>query len=391
MILKTFDEILTLMCDAFDTYNVPNKVKRDDSNVIYLLLKAVSKGYEVINNVAVALSNKFIPTLCSDYDLASTAKLVGTSRLLGAKSALNITAKNTTVGSLTLAAGQYKYSQSDSVNFIFTLLTDQVFTTGQEIAFSAFSSLIGSYPVSALASMSVTRVDLAEIPVGFTFAGADNAGILGYPDESDLDFRKRINTDTTRQDTLKEMETAIRNLPYVFDCKLTFNQTDDPVTVDGVIIPPYYLLVMISGGVDNEIASIIASRGIFPTVEIESTDRLYYESDVFLAGKYYVFYGKFGTTQYDLTLTYLYDSFLMSNATLQAAINTGLASYMTTNTYTRYITEDMFYEAIKALNITSLQLLDVNIKVSSVEVPYVEIPPTRLPELHTITYAGSSI
>ena len=95
MELKTFDTILTEICDSFDELISPKKIARTNTNIIYLILKATAKGFEVINNICVVLSNKFDPLNCSDKDLVSTAKLVGTQIRAEAVSGLSIAVYNT--------------------------------------------------------------------------------------------------------------------------------------------------------------------------------------------------------------------------------------------------------------------------------------------------------
>ena len=48
MQLKTFNEILTGLCDDFDYLISPRFIARTNNNIIYLLFKAIAKGYEVI-------------------------------------------------------------------------------------------------------------------------------------------------------------------------------------------------------------------------------------------------------------------------------------------------------------------------------------------------------
>ena len=83
MQLMTFNESLTKLCDDFDELILPRKIARSKTNIIYLLFKAIAKGYEIINNVCVVLSNKFDPANCSEEDLVSVASLVGTEKLKG--------------------------------------------------------------------------------------------------------------------------------------------------------------------------------------------------------------------------------------------------------------------------------------------------------------------
>ena len=80
MQLLSYDEILTNICDSFDALIRPRTITRANTNIIYLIFKAVAKGYEVINNTVVALSNKFNPENCSVEDLDSVDTIVGTER-----------------------------------------------------------------------------------------------------------------------------------------------------------------------------------------------------------------------------------------------------------------------------------------------------------------------
>ena len=94
MTLLSFDEILTVICDKFDELIAPKKISRSNTNIIYLIFKAISKGLEIINSVCVVLNNKFDPEKCSVEDLNSVSALVGTERLKGSGSGLHILATN---------------------------------------------------------------------------------------------------------------------------------------------------------------------------------------------------------------------------------------------------------------------------------------------------------
>ena len=109
MEVKSFDTILTKMCDDFDLLITPKRMARSNTNVIYLLFKAIAKGYEIINNVCVVLSNKFDPAKCSEEDLISVASLVGTERRKGSASGLRVIVTNTSDVTKTLLSGTYTY------------------------------------------------------------------------------------------------------------------------------------------------------------------------------------------------------------------------------------------------------------------------------------------
>lgn len=122
MELKTFDTILTTICDSFDSLISPRTIARTNTNIIYLIFKAAAKGYEIINNVCVVLSNKFDPLYCSDDDLISSASIVGTERHKGSATGLHITITNNGSVPVTLLAGLYTYALDDDTKFEFEVM-----------------------------------------------------------------------------------------------------------------------------------------------------------------------------------------------------------------------------------------------------------------------------
>ena len=153
MELKTFDTILTTICDSFDSLISPRTIARTNTNIIYLIFKAVAKGYEIINNVCVVLSNKFDPLYCSDDDLISSASIVGTERHKGSATGLHIIITNNGSVSATLLAGLYTYALDDDTKFEFEVMENTVIASGSHISFIAMSEKIGRYPVTAQSKM----------------------------------------------------------------------------------------------------------------------------------------------------------------------------------------------------------------------------------------------
>ena len=156
MELKTFDTILNQMCDDFDAIISPRKITRANTNVLYLIFKAMSKGYEIINNVVVALSNKFNPAYCDDADLLSVAELVGTNKIPANASGLKITATNNGGQPATLLAGEYHYKLNDTITFTFTLLEDVIIQAELSSVFLAMSNELGSFPVTTQNLITIT-------------------------------------------------------------------------------------------------------------------------------------------------------------------------------------------------------------------------------------------
>lgn len=390
--IQTYTEILTAMCDEYDSYIAPKRMRRDNTNFLYLVMKAIAKGYESIANLYVLVRGKFDPEVCPDEDLESLAKITGTKRLLGSSSGLIVYARNSGIENVTLVAGSYRYQYSDQVAFIFTVPEDAELIPSAVREYAAFSDETGVYAVSAVSNMQISRVDNAEISPDIVFSCDDNGLLLGSNPETNFEFRNRILNDTSRQDSLKELELEIANLPYVFDCKIVFNQTQDVISYGAIDVPPYYMLLNINGDPRDDIARIVAEKSIYPTVEVEPTKFMKYLSDVFVGGMYKVFYNLFSYVDYQVHVVYKYNDNLIFDAIITEAIEAALVPFKSSSQkHVSFVTEDVFYDAIKSLTLPSFKLLDIKLSVDGVEVPYIEVPPTSIARLDTITYDGAPL
>ena len=388
MELKTFDTILTTICDSFDSLISPRTIARSNTNIIYLIFKAVAKGYEIINNVCVALSNKFDPLYCSDDDLTSSANMVGTERNQGSATGLHITITNNGLVSVTLLAGLYTYALDDDTKFEFEVMENTIIASGSHISFIAMSEKIGRYPVTAQSTITVT----SEQPVSsdLVFSCADNTALLGLFEETDSEFRERINSKTDRQNSMVELESEIRNLPYIFDCKVKFNPTNTEIEYDGYTIPAYTLAIFYSGEVKKEIAEKVCAKIICPTLRTSDSVEVFYENDVFVGGKYGVHLIPFAKTQYAVELIYKINKTYANEYDIQKEIRTALFNTFVSEKHVDFIKEDDFYNAIEALNITGIDLLGINLKYNNSNVNYIEIPSSRIPELTNVIFTPVS-
>ena len=388
MELKTFDTILTTICDSFDSLISPRTIARTNTNIIYLIFKAVAKGYEIINNVCVVLSNKFDPLYCSDEDLTSSASIVGTERHKGSATGLHITITNNGSVSATLLAGLYTYALDDDTKFEFEVMENTVIASGSHISFIAMSEKIGRYPVTAQAKITVT----SEQPVSsdLVFSCTDNAVLLGLFEETDLEFRERINSKTDRQNSMVELESEIRNLPYIFDCKVKFNPMSNAIEYDGYTIPAYTLAIFYSGEVKKEIAEKVCEKIICPTLQTSDSVEVFYENDVFVGGKYGVNLIPFAKAQYAVELIYKINKTYANEYDIQKEIRTVLFNTFVSEKHVDYIKEDDFYNVIEALGITGIELLGVNLKYNDSNVSYIEIPSSRIPELTNVIFTPVS-
>lgn len=379
MEIKTFDTILTELCDFFDDIISPKSISRSNTNIIYLIFKAIAKGYEVINNVCVVLSNKFDPAKCSEEDLVSVASLVGTERRKGSASGLKITASNNSEDTQTLLEGTYTYALNDDTIFEFEVLSDTVLLAGEQVSYIAMSNKVGSYPVTA--QQTITVESEADISSDIKFSCQENSNLLGVTAESTLAFRKRVLNTYDRQNGIVELEEYIKNLPYIFDCKVRYNQTNADITESGIVIPPMYCAILYSGEAKNEIAEMVADHIICPTVQTENSVEVKYENPVFAGGKYTVNIIPFEKLQYNLTVIYTVDSEYVSVYEAKLALENGLKNLLNIEWHRDYITEDDIYNAIEEIGYTGLNVLAINLYVDGAMVNYVEVPISKIAEL----------
>lgn len=389
--IRSYTEILLTMADALDSYIAPKKITRSDTNFLYLLLKAIAKGYEVINNAIEVLRNKFNPESCADADLLSVAKIAGTEFKLGSGSGLLITITNTGVDPVNLEIGEYAFDLDDDTVFEFPIeVVTQILPAGS-VDVIAFTTEKGAFPVEAIAEMTVYEKSAIPISSDLVFSCVENSGMLGSLDETNVEFRKRILSDVTRKDTIKELELAIQNLPFIIACKLIFNQTILPVVVEGITIPPYHLLITILGAARKEIAQVVAEKSIYTTVEVDPADVIYYDSDVFIGGQYPVYFRNFSNHEFSVNVRYAFNSLYNTVEDIEAAIDTALRKFQNPTKYKQFITEGEFYDEIRALDLPGFQLLDITLFEGAVEVTHISVPETSLPKLMAVTYDAEDI
>ena len=384
MEIKTFDTILTGMCDAFDSLISPRSIARTNKNIVYLLFKAIAKGFEVINNICVVLSNKFDPENCSEEDLLSVASIVGTEFYKGSASGLHIIITNNNSEAVTLLQGEYYYALDDDTSFMFEINEEVSIEAGSYIDVIAMSEKIGSYPVTQQSSIDITSEQ--EIPDKVAFSCTDNSSLLGTSAETNLEFRKRILEQTDRQNTLVELETALKNLPYLFDCKLKFNDTYDNIEFDGYTIPPYSMIIFYSGSPRNEIAEKIAEYSIFPTVQTADSKPVYFYDEVFTDGKYTAYINPFKKMNFSVNVQYKINNTFISDYDAKASIRTALTNAYVSEVHEDYVKEDDIYNIITDLNISGIEILNVNLIVDGNAVDYVEVPRSRIPQLDAVTF-----
>lgn len=372
MIIKSFDEILKDMCDSLDAYILKyigdKKIRRENSNFIYLYLKAVSKGFEVINNTCVLLQRKFDPETCEESDLVSMAALVGTSKLGGSPSYAEVSVSS--VDPITLPAGLYKFYITDSLYYYASIAEDLSVTDAPQVVIFT-SSLDGSYPITDIATAIIVDENNVAIRDDIVFFVKENNDLLGYETESNFEFRKRLMNDTDRQDVLSELEVAIKKLPFVRNVKLKFNNTMNEVFLpDGSPVDPYRLVIMVDDyfkilTLDQKLAfgNAVFQKFLYQTQspsEPSKGETVKVPSDLLSSGHFDVNVLYRERRYFKLHLRITFDELLTSQEKAELDIDNLLIPYKT-GIETKFITEDIFYGVLKDVREPSVKLVGVDI------------------------------
>jgi hypothetical protein len=384
---KSLDEITFEICDVYDSFIAPKRIWRDNNNKLYLFFRACAAGVKAVLSAVLALKSRFDPMRCSDSDLYSTAKMVGTEPMQGSGSALRVTIANThPADAKTLAAGTYNYVSVSGMVFSFVLLSDVAFASGSFNVATAVSREKGSYQVGNNSSIKVVRSDGFPIDNSFAFSCEDNSSYLGHPDEDALAFRKRLISDAGRQDHIKELEIKIKNLPSIFECGLKFNPDTMPVEYDGVTLAPLELLITITGVPTDEMAALVVEQMAYSTHQVDPANVVHYHSDMYVNGKYPVYFRYHAHTDFALVVTYQYSSRKLRKEQVEAELNRLLNVYKNSITHVDLVTEADIYSRLAVSGLPGVTVLDVNIMQNGEQQSYLSIPVTRVPNLTGVTY-----
>jgi hypothetical protein len=387
--IRSLDEITSIICDAYDALVSPKRIWRNNDNKLYLFFRACSAGVKLILDMARTLFWRFNPQYCSDDDLLSTAKLVGTEFQKGSGSAVRITVANThTLEAKTFAAGVYNYTSVSGMVFSFNLVTDAIFPSGSSNAITATSRAKGSYPVGDNSAITLFRSDGLPIDKAFKFSCEDNSGSLGYPDEDALSFRKRVLSNDNQQDHLKELELKIKSLPDIFECGLTFNPDRVPLEYDGVTLAPLELLVTITGTPSEEMAALVVRDTQYSTHMVDPANVVYNRKSQYINGKYPVYFRYHAKADFSLEIEYQYSSQKMKKAQVETELNRLLSVYHNAVVHVDIVKETDIYERLAAAGLPDVTPLAVSIVVAGERVPYLRVPATRTPNLVATTYTS---
>jgi hypothetical protein len=384
---KSLDEVTSMICDAYDELIAPKRIWRNNDNKLYLIFRACAAGIRLVFNIALALRWRFDPQRCSEDDLLSAAKLVGTEFQKGSGSAVRITVSNAhTLEARTLAAGVYNYTSVSGMVFSFNLTADVEFASGASNAVTAVSREKGRYSVGDNSSIKLFRSDGFSIDKAFKFSCEENSGLLGYPDEDLLSFRQRVLSSANRQDHLKELELKIKSLPDIFECGLTFNPDRFPAEYDGVTLAPLELLVTITGTPSDKLAELVVKDTQYSTHMTDPANVVFYRNDQYVNGKYPVYFRYHAKADFALEIEYQYSSQKLKKAQVEAEFNRLLSGYKNAVVHTDMIRELDIYGRLAAAGLPDVTPLAVSIVADGNRLPYFTIPATRTPNLTAITY-----
>lgn len=302
----TLDEEITGVVDTFEEIT-KYKILRDNSNKLYLILKSIAAGFNKIRDIVVTLKNRFNPAFCSEEDLETIMKITGISRIESKPSSVQVMIENQGDSDALMPPGVYWFTSTSGD--IFEAAKEKALTVHahETTSFLFFSEMKGSFHVMDQDNISVALKSGVPIDSNITFRTLDNSLMLGNAEESWTDVRKRLITSEDRQDTLKEMEIEIRNLPTIYECNLIFNPgVSDEVLEDQTTLPAKTLLIILTGIATPEIAEIVASKTLYSTLKVTESQVVYYYNDLFIDGRFPVYYKNHSIFEYYLAISFIF-------------------------------------------------------------------------------------
>ena len=146
------------------------------------------------------------------------------------------------------------------------------------------------------------------------------------------------------------------------------------------------MLLMVSGDIKDEIAEIVASKGVYPTVQTDANSYAIYQNDVFADGQYKVWITPYKKYDFSVDVAFYADENFISSTQAEEKIRKGLFNAINGNRHIDVITENDIFDYINALNITGVKVLGVNINdpSGSTNKNYITFQKTRIPNLTAV-------
>lgn len=402
---SSLDEILEELGDGFDAdINDSNrKIVRSTSNKLWLILRAFSRGLYGLYQVVASLKNRFDPLYCTDDELESTMRIVGTSLQSGKASLLTVVIwNNHATESRTLPVGSYSYISSNGITFSLELY-EEIEIPAESFMLRDFASTlggepyIGSFSVSENTGISVTESTGAEVSDDISFDCQENSSQLGSDAETLYEARQRILTDNQRQEILHILEERIQSLANVHECTIISNtgltaisssyMQDDGVTP--VSILPQSVLVILTGSPTSDLALEFLSLSPFITTIPEGVadyGTVYYESDIYLNGKFPLYYLKHKVAEYNVVIKYGYSTTQTSLTDAESAMTDLLLSLKASTSYTELISAEDITDLLSEYQEPSIKILSIDFTYEGSSVKYIKFNKTQIARLGNISY-----
>ena len=402
---SSFDEILTELADSYDAdiASSGRKIVRSTANKIWLMLRAFSRGLYGLYQVVAALKYRFDPLYCTDEELESTMRLVGTTRMPGKVSLLTVTIwNNHPTQSKILPADTYYYISANGITF--SLLVQQAITIPANtfIKRDFFSSIAdepytGAYEVSDNNSITITNKSQTTIDTELSFNCADNHNQLGRMEETLFEVRQRILTDNQRQEVLHILEERLRELPNIHECTILSNRTLDTIdspylkddNVTYVPILPQSVMIIMTGSPTSDFALQFLTLCPFITTipsGVADYGVINYESSFYDGGVFPVYYLPHKIASFDIIIQYGYASMQVSNADVEAAMIDLILDFKASTSFKELITSEDFSEALSAYKNPSVRILSITFDYDGEIVSYMRFNKTQIARLNNITF-----
>ena len=144
--------------------------------------------------------------------------------------------------------------------------------------------------------------------------------------------------------------------------------------------------IFYSGEAKRELAEIIASYIICPTLSDASAVTLRYESSVFVNGYHDVHIIPFTKFEFSLDISYRIDDEYVNSDDAKIKITTLLKDSFAYERHLDYIKEEDVYNVLANIDITGVEILAVGFRVNGSSVPYIEVPQSQIAELVNVNW-----
>jgi len=406
---SSLDEIVTELGDSFDTDIAASqrKIVRSTANKIWLMLRAFSRGLYGLYQVVAALKYRFDPLYCTDEELESTMRMTGTSRRPGKVSLVSITIWNEhdTIAK-SLPPDLYYYVSANGITFKLVVQDPIVIQPNSFMKRDFFSSradepLPGSYSVSENNRITITSKSGAIPDIDIYFTCDDNSMQLGREAETMFEARQRILKDNQRQEVLHILEERLNELPNVHECTVIGNNTLSPINspyledsgVPGVgpyvKIMPQSLLVIMTGSPEEDFALQFLTLCPFITtlpVGVANYGVTYYDSAIYLNGRFPVYHVPHKIAEYDVTIQYGYSSAQVSTTSVEAALMKLILGFKASTQFKQVISTEDYMSALADYQSPSVRILSITFQRGLGNESYMKFDRTQIARLKNIVF-----